>query len=293
MDTLCDPEAWYNPKTSINPNIIIHRAIGLHPKYNISTECLTELQQALSKLIKYYDFQAYGLIGTEVINDTLKGLTILNASVDVFKKMPKPVILHSRKSDNYCITAIDTIQDFQYQPIIWHGINIGEQRLCGDKQFLDQHFTNYFSVNNLEAESNRMTKLINTILNQPNGPERIFTESDCPNNPPKKAKQATSTPLNVISATIAVHKILKKKQAFQHFTLADTNELLFTNACNAFRIDLSKKPANIQEYTFKAQSLMKPILEKWKGKMEYINPRIVPNKENQKTTNTETQPKPQ
>jgi Tat protein secretion system quality control protein TatD with DNase activity len=275
MDILCDPETWHNPITTVQPNIQIHRAIGLHPKYKLKLECLTDLQQALSKLLKLYNFQACGLVGAETLGNEPYGLATLNSTLDTFRRQPKPVIIHSRLSDQYCVAAVNNRPEIQFLPIIWHGINIGEQRLCSQKDFLDQHYNHFFSINNLEAESTRVSLLLDKILEQPNRVERLLTESDCPNNPPRKSRIATATPLNVISATIAIHKVLKQKPGYSHHTLADTNDLLFQNACNAFKIDLSKKPENIQEYTFKAHAIMAPLLEKWKGQFHYINPKAI------------------
>ena len=264
---MCDPESWIKPITSTN--FIIHRTIGIHPKYTAPTEFFNDVKQILLKLIKTNFFSAIST-GYENNNHSISCIT------DLYKNGCTSLPLFIQSRNDIEITKFLDQEHLLTIPIIWQNANLGlENRYqtvidtnSNKKlfQYLEHNENHFLCINSL-INSHPIHKL-HQLVKQPLL-DRILATTDTPHNvfAQKYQNKAPHTqPIHVVRTIIQLHYQLINLKNFKKYKLYETNEWLFNKSINLFPAKTTQSPT---QYTIAAKHIASSFLEKWSTKLKY------------------------
>jgi hypothetical protein len=267
MDNMCDPESWNQPLTS--SRYIIHRTIGLHPKYSAPEPFYDEFPQVLHQLLSTNFFEAIST-GIENHNNTFNCIANLYKT----KITHLPLYIHSRND----IEIIKQIQEdhFATIPIIWQNINLGSTTRLDTlinttsntsiHSFLETNENHFLCLNPLinSHPIHKLKQLINPILS-----ERILASTDAPHNvftQKNIIKAEYNQPIHIIRTIIQMHYQLTHINKYKHYHLYETNEWLFNKALNIFP---NHPTQSATQFKLIAKNITKNILDNWSKRIKY------------------------
>ena len=266
MDNMCDPDSWSKPTTS--SQYIIHRILGLHPKYHAPIKFYEDLPEILYELLQTNFFSAIST-GIEKHNDSINCILKLYNN----NKTNLPLYIHSRND----IETIKLLNQKQLAslPIIWQNMNLGladrlENNIDSNNTSLQKFFEtteNHFLCLNPLINSNPFHKLKQII--KPELIERVLPTTDSPHNAftqKGKTKAMFNQPIQIIRTIIQMHYQFTNLNNYKNYHLYDTNEWFFNRAVNLFPTQTNQPSA---QYRIKAKSITKTFLEKWSPLLKY------------------------
>lgn len=270
-DCIIDPQDWTNLIHFTNPNIHICRSFGIHAKTIAPKAFFTRAANHLTDLANNYPVGAYGpfgLLKSPNTSDSSPDFSkFISGHQNIKNNQDIPIIISNTESDSQAHAILK-----QYElnsPIIWQNINNTsiDRFINFTKTILPTNNQYLFTINGRCLEykyANQIQHIIRdkSILNQ------LLLGTDCPQYAANYTRQLHSHPLHIANMTLELHLILIKSNAFKHYTLADTNDLLTNNAFSVFPRKLFNN-LNVRSFENYTKKTIATTLNEYKSLIGY------------------------
>jgi hypothetical protein len=193
----------------------------------------------LVDIANQFGVAAYGPIGCfsyTTDNDSSPNFTTLTAGHRRLQRpATTPLLIANLDSDDEAHRTVQTLNLDPNTPIIWQNLNNGSPDRLNNflKNILPSDSRYMFSVNGKCFEY-KFAKHVNTALRSRQIIDQLVLGTDSPHYPATYCNKPTSHPLQIANMILELHLILTKSEHFKHFSLADTNDLLTSNAFSIF-----------------------------------------------------------
>jgi hypothetical protein len=234
IDDMCDPAGWAYPTNA--PQFIIHKCLGVHPKYSVPSKLLPELQKSMQMLIDTGNLVAIstGLHHHSDNTDNTNCKALFEMIMSLNSTLP--VLLHTRDTE---VQVADKIQNIKKDCFfVWLNANIGSQSKYSQKigeisfsKYLQKSSESRVTLNAAinSGAQHHLSEFINDDMTR-----RLYTSTDAPHNAFKqhnKHSSSYSQPLHVIRTIMQLWLQLSRgplqNKFLKTYTLADFNDLCF------------------------------------------------------------------
>lgn len=244
-DCIIDPLDWNSPINFVNPNIHVCRSFGLHPKTLAPKSFYSRASGHLVDIANNFPIGGFGPFG-QFNSDSLDNekspdlRKIINDHQRIKQSSETPILINNIDSDLDSLKILESIPLNSNSPIVW--LNINQSHSNDPKRFLDfiKHILPkkdqfFFSINGKCLEYKFANKITH-ILRDKQIIDKILIGTNSPHYIPSYCGQSKEpcTPLHLANMILELHLILCKHEPFKHYSLADTNDLLNSNAFAIF-----------------------------------------------------------
>ena len=235
-DCVIDPQDWTSLIHFNNPNIHVCRSFGIHPKTIAPKAFFTRLTYHLRDVANNFPIAGYGPFGS-ISTDTPEFSPDLEKLLSNYQHIKNtlnmPIIISNQDSDSQTHSILK--QNEYNAPIIWQNINNNsiDRFVNFTKSILPTNDLYMFSINGRGLEY-KYANQIQHILRDKSILKRLLLGTDCPQYAANYTRQLISHPLHIANMVLELHLILIKNTAFKNYSLADTNDLLTSNAFSVF-----------------------------------------------------------
>lgn len=287
-DCCVDPEDYGNPISFNNPNIHICRSLGLHPNTQAPQPFFKRIFQKITEINNIFPLASIGPFGET--NKTITSSYKLEELLDFLKLSRKEetttITILSKEADEQ-ISNLLSVKDIQ-STIIWQKMNDGPSSRLNNfiNNSMKQKNNFSFTINKKLFESKQKYILSNSTRNN-NFINKLLLETSTPIGLPQI--QNNTYIIQLANTIIQFHKQLIKIKEYQHFSAADTNDLLVSNGFKHFP-KCTFDQLNLESYKNYTIKHLTPIYREYKNLIRYSNP-TAPTviKASQKRTSRETQ----
>ena len=234
IDDMCDPAGWAHPTNA--PQFIVHKCLGVHPKYSVPPQLLPELQKSMQMLIDTGNLVAIST-GLHHHNDNTDN-TNCKALFEMIMNLEStlPVLLHTRDSEPQVVDTIKNTKKDRF--FVWLNANIGAQNKYSQKvgevsfaKYLQRSSESRVTLNAAinSGAQHHLSEFINSDMTR-----RLYTSTDAPHNAFKQHNKHTSSysqPIHVVRTIMQLWLQLSRgplqNRFLANYTLADFNDLCF------------------------------------------------------------------